>query len=346
MRRAPSSETAPQQSPRAGGLARIVRDRTVQVGLSAWIVFAAAIPFLAHGSVPFDQPWIAKAPYAVRVWNEVFGPVFALILLGVIYAVTRNREVDVGTRAPERPIAMRETLGTVLYGATVLIAGQFVGPLLGVHGLGLHLTGSMFGLSDSVSPREVFAWSAYNFVFYAVLPYWFFRRRGYSNESLCLRSSNLGNDIALIMAILAIGLSFELWPGNSIWQLTGHQLALGSAMAFAFSLFGTGLPIMIFMCSILIPRYKRITGSTAATVVLGGFTYAALHLSEYWTRYDTPAHGALSVIFIMLFFGGPGMVKSYLTQRTGNAWVHLWGFHAIWPHVTGDTPVFVKIFGL
>jgi len=45
----------------------------------------------------------------------------------------------------------------------------------------------------------------------------------------------------------------------------------------------------------------------------------------------------LSFIFIMLLFGGPGMVKSYLTQRTGNAWVHLWGFDAISPHVTDDT---------
>jgi len=40
------------------------------------------------------------------------------------------------------------------------------------------------------------------------------------------------------------------------------------------------------------------------------------------------------------------MVKAYLTLRTGNAWVHLWGYHVIWPHVTGDTPIFVKIFGI
>ena len=94
------------------------------------------------------------------------------------------------------------------------------------------------------------------------------------------------------------------------------------------------------------PRYHKLTGSTAATCVLSGFTYASLHLAEYWTRYDTPAHGALSVIFIVLLFGGPGMVKGYLTLRTGNAWVHLWGFHVFWPHVSGDTPLFVKIFAI
>src|SRR5215469_17740355 len=43
---------------------------------------------------------------------------------------------------------------------------------------------------------------------------------------------------------------------------------------------------------------------------------------------------------------GPGLIKSYLTLRTGNACVHLWAYHAIAPHVISDTPVVVKIFGI
>src|SRR5207245_1966794 len=68
------------------------------------------------------------------------------------------------------------------------------------------------------------------------------------------------------------------------------------------------------------------------------YDFSHLHLG--------PAQAALSVIFIGLLFGGPGMVKAYLTLRTGNAWVHLWGYHVIWPHLTGDTPGFVKIFAI
>jgi len=336
-------EAPPAPGPGSGWLATILRDRIVQIGVAAWILFSIAIPLLANGTVPFDQPDLRRVPYSLRVWGEITGPIFALILIGVIFALTHSRSVDVGTRAPEKAVAWRETIAVLLYGAIVLIAGQFVGRLLGVHGLGLHLSGSMFGLSDRVNPNEVYAWSIFNFIFYALLPYWVFRRRGYSNQQLCLRSSDLPNDILVIACVLGIGFTFDL-RGNRIWQLNGHQLATGSLVAFTASLIGTGLPIMIFLTSILIPRYKKLTGSTAATVVLGGFTYASLHLSEYWTRYDTPAHGALSFIFIMLLFGGPGMVKSYLTQRTGNAWVHLWGFHAIWPHVTDDTGIFVKIF--
>jgi hypothetical protein len=47
-----------------------------------------------------------------------------------------------------------------------------------------------------------------------------------------------------------------------------------------------------------------------------------------------------------LFFFPPGVMKSFLTMRTGNAWVHMWGFHAISPHVTVDTRLTVDDFGI
>ena len=43
---------------------------------------------------------------------------------------------------------------------------------------------------------------------------------------------------------------------------------------------------------------------------------------------------------------GPGMFKSFVTLRTGNAWVHALGYHAIAPHTLVDTPMFAKIFGI
>jgi hypothetical protein len=278
-----STATAPPAKPPSNWIKRTLSDRIVWIGLAVWAVFSAAIPYLAHEAIPFDQPALAALPYRARVMIEIMGPIFAFIFIGVAYALTRRRFVDLAARAPERSVALRETLGLLAYGAVVLIGGVFVGSLAGNHRIGLHLAGSMFGLTNSVSPREVWAWSLYNFTFYAAIPYLWFRRRGYSREQLCLKSSNPINDTLVILVVLALGL-----------------------------------------------------------VV----TYAALHLSEYWTRYDTLNHATLSVIFIVLFFGGPGMVKAYLTLRTGNAWVHLWGYHVIWPHVTGDTPLFVKIFEL
>jgi hypothetical protein len=51
-----------------------------------------AVPLLANGTVLFDQPDLARIPYLSRVWGEITGPVFALILIGVIFALTRDRD--------------------------------------------------------------------------------------------------------------------------------------------------------------------------------------------------------------------------------------------------------------
>src|SRR5215217_2523019 len=77
-----------------------------------------------------------------------------------------------------------------------------------------------------------------------------------------------------------------------------------------------------------------------------GVTYATIHLLDSWTTYDTVTNGTLSVIFLMFQYFGPGMIKSVLTLRTGNAWVHLWAYHVIDPHVTVDTPNIVNVFKL
>jgi hypothetical protein len=326
-------------------LIAMLRNRIVQLGIAVWTLFAAAIPFLTHGVIPFDQPALSKMSYSTRIGFFILGPFFAFIFIAIALAVTRRRTVHIAERSPERGVALRETIGLLIYGAVVLMVAHPVGHMVGTHGIGLHLAGSMFGTSDTVTPREAWSWSLYNFVFYATLPYLFFRKRGYSREQLCLTSNNVVNDTLLIALVLGLGLAGDL-PGSPLWQLNPHQLAVGTGLALVLSFFGTAVPIMIFLTSILVPRYYKLTGSAAATCVLSGFTYASLHLTEHWTRYDTPAHGALSVIFIFLLFGGPGMVKGYLTLRTGNAWVHLWGYHVIWPHVSGDTALFVKIFGI
>lgn len=75
----------------------------------------------------------------------------------------------------------------------------------------------------------------------------------------------------------------------------------------------------------------RPTNSFAAT------SYPAMHIFESRTRYDTPSNSLSSIILVFLVFFPPGLMKSFLTLRTGNASVHVWAFHAISPRVTIDT---------
>jgi hypothetical protein len=228
------------------------------------------------------------------------------------------------------------------YGAVVLFAGRHIGQRYFGEGLSLHLNGCLFGATRVQSPAAVYTWAAYNGIFLALLPYLIFRRHGYSRQALNLRSANWKNDTLIIAVVMLIGCAYEL-AGPNIFQLTPHQQLVGGALSFVLHLCGTDLPIMIFIYAILLPRYARLFSPLVAFLA-GAVSYPLMHVFESWTRYDSPYHATVSVLFVLLTFFPAGVMKSFLTFRTGNAWVHMWGFHAITPHVMVDTRLVVQDF--
>jgi hypothetical protein len=330
--------------------ARFLFLRSLQLVAGFWVLATIAVFLLAgDGELPFgERPSLEDVSLAGQVINGWATLGIALILIGVTFLVTRGRAVpDMAARAPEKSVALAETAALVGYGVLVHFGGLLLGRAVGDHAISLHMHGTLYGTEYPLSPTEALVWMLYNFIFYAVLPYLVFRSRGYSNEQLNLRSSNRANDTLLILVILLLESAIELsLVSSAIFELDANQLLMGIPLSFLVNLFGTGLPIMIFIYAILLPRFLKLTGSVAATVVLGGVTYATIHLLESWTIYDTLTNGTLSVIFLMFQYFGPGMIKSVLTLRTGNAWVHLLAYHVIDPHVTVDTPNTVNVFKL
>ncbi len=322
------------------------RERSLYFALVIWVACIAAIYPISGGVLPFNRPNISGLSFRQQIVFQVFQPLVFFIFLSVIYWLTRRRAIpDMAHRAPDRALAARETLLMWIYGGAVLGVGQVVGTRLFGQGIGLHLNGSLLGITHMQTPREIWFWAAYNFLLYAAVPYLVFCGRGYSREALNLKSANPRNDTLVILVVLAMESALEFGLGGAP-RLSGHQFILGATLSFIVHLLGTGLPIMIFIYSILMPRYAKLTGSATTTVLLGAVSYAALHVTEYWTIYDSASHTALSIIFATLTFFWPGLIKSFLTVRTGNAWVHLWAYHAIAPHVTSDTGNIVKFFNI
>jgi hypothetical protein len=75
-------------------------------------------------------------------------------------------------------------------------------------------------------------------------------------------------------------------------------------------------------------------------------SYPTSHIFEAWTQYGSVAQGVSSLMLVYLTFFPAGLMKSFLTVRTGNAWVHVWAYHAISPHVTIDTRLVVHDFNI
>jgi hypothetical protein len=319
----------------------LVRQPSLWGALAIWCLLSAAAILLCRNGVPLDRPELAMTPPITDVLNNSIGLFLIIVLVGIVSLLARHRPLpNLAERAPERSIALRETVAMWIYGAFVLSAGRIIGQHFFGEGIGLHLNGCLFGATRVQSPAAVYTWAAYNGIFLALLPYLIFRWRGYTHQALNLRSANWKNDTLIIAVVMIIGCAYEL-AGPNIFQLTPHQQLVGGSLSFLLHLCGTDLPIMIFIYAILLPRYARLFSPVLAFLV-GAVSYPLMHVFESWTRYDSPYHAAVSVILVLLTFFPAGVMKSFLTFRTGNAWVHMWGFHAITPHVMVDTRLIVR----
>ena len=311
------------------------------------VVLLLVVVLLGHEGLPFKRPLLAGTSFGYQLTAQVLQFAWALLLLIPIYLVTRRRSVPrLSDRAPVTSLARVETLGMIVYGLAGQGVGLLLGRALGLHPITLHLPGTIYGLSGTVTYGEVFLWLVYNFAVYAAVPYMFFRSRGYSNEQLNLKSNDRRQDLLLIVVVLILQVSFDFVTAPAIFRLSLTQLLIGAPLAFVTYSVGTVVPIMIFIYAILLPRYMRITGSISITVLLGGLTYAAMHLFDAWALYDSFRDVALSLAVIGLQYTPFGMVKSFVTIRTANAWVHAIAYHSIAPHVTIDTVNVVRIFGI
>lgn len=351
MSHSPTTTTPPPPPPRPPAARRrlpaLLHRRSVQAAIAGWAATNIALVVVSAGHLPFHASTLAEPPAlaAVLKADAMLLEVFALMV--VVALLTRRRPVpDLAARAPARPEAGRETAAVLVYGVVAMAGGYLLGHAFGWHAFGFHLDNMVIRTGTPVVPQEALCWAGYNLIAYAVVPFAVFRSR-YTGEALNLRSANRRADLVLILVVLALESAVQLsLTSPSILDLSPHQVLLGAPLTFVLSFAGTVLPTMVFIYCILTPRYLRLTGSAPATVILGGLTYALLHFFDGWTTFAGPADALLSVLYLLLFYTGPGMFKTFLTLRTGNAWVHVWAYHAIAPHTLLDTPMMTSTFGI
>jgi hypothetical protein len=211
----------------------VLSHRGVHAAAALWVVCYVIALWLARGALPFDRPAVAGLPFAVQMAAPSIGLIEIFVLMLLIFLLTRRRVIpDMRARAPERRIALRETILVLGYAALGQVGGWVLGPALGYRPFSFHIAGTVFGCSVTPRRSEVWVWALYNFLVFAVIPYLYFRRR-YTNTELNLRSSNRRNDVLVIFVVLVIECAFELAVfDNNIFRLTAHQILLGAPLSF------------------------------------------------------------------------------------------------------------------
>ena len=337
------TRSGPSAPPRAHRWPQL-RRRSLWVAAAGWALANGWVALAGGDTLPFHWPARAGRSLNDHLLEVNLALLEVLVLMGVVHLLTRRRKPpDIAARAPERARALRETLLLLGYGILGLTGGYLLAKAFGWHPFGLHLAGTIFGTHAHLETGEVLVWSGYNLLVYAILPLAWFRRR-YTARDLGLCSEDRRNDLLVIAVILLLETVLQLLALEpETFALPPRQLLLGATLTFLLYLGGAVLPAMIFIYAILVPRYLKLTGSTTSTVILGGLTYAGLHIWDAWTVFTSPHATALSLTFLLFTYLGPGMIKTFLTLRTGNAWVHVWAYHAFAPHTLVDTPHLVDV---
>ncbi|MEM7331756.1 MAG: hypothetical protein AAF490_06670 [Chloroflexota bacterium] len=321
------------------GLLTLLRQRPIQYLIGGWLLLNTLLLVLGANGMPVS---LVEGDGTAHVFLFLSTGLAYLLQLALVYAITTRREgPDFTIKTPDRKTAVQETVYLWIYALIMLIV------LGGGFGIGLHLPGTIFDPNMVLNSNSIIVWAGVNFTIFAAIPYLIFRRRGYTHDDMLLRSRNWWADLLLIAVVLIIESLIEWFgipDGMRFFALTPTQMGLGGLLNLFLHLLGTGLPILIFVQAILVPRYYKISGSLAGAVVAGGITYATFHLFEFWTVYQSLETTAVSLVFVYLQFTGAGMIKAMMTLRSGNAWTHLWGYHLIAPHLWTDTNIFVQAF--
>jgi hypothetical protein len=113
-------------------LRSVVHHRGVQTAAALRVVAYLIVLWLAQVSLPFDRPAIAQLPFVVQMAAPSITLVEIFVLMCLVFLLTRKRVIpDMAGRAPERRVAVRETLLVLAYAALGQVGGWFVGPALG-----------------------------------------------------------------------------------------------------------------------------------------------------------------------------------------------------------------------
>jgi hypothetical protein len=205
----------------------LVRQPSLWIALGIWCLLSAAAILLCRNGVPLNRPELATTPPITDVLNNSVGLFMIILLVGAVAFLASHRPLlNLAERAPERSVALHETLAMWIYGAVVLFAGRILGQHYFGEGIALHLNGCLFGATQVQSPAAVYTWAAYNGTFLALLPHLIFRWRGYSLQELNLRSANWKNDALIIAVVMLIGSAYEL-AGPNIFS--SHRISNLSA---------------------------------------------------------------------------------------------------------------------
>lgn len=300
----------------------------------AWFV-SACVFFATQVSSP-TVPHIA-----IDALSSLFLAYFPVLALSVflLLFLTRNRDAF-DWESLYRVDRDRAGQEVVLAFAYLLITQWVLGLYFEV---GLHFPGPHVYGAGRFDLQTVLLWALVNSVVYVVIPLVWLCRSGL-DLSKFVRALQWRRTIWILIAFWALDFFGPIIGGIDFFSLTTEQYVVGVPLSILVNTFGAGLPVVILMHVVLIPRLMLIYGSKLSVIAIAGLFYAVFSLFDPGVDYSSLNMTILSVSYIVMTQVLVGMGKATFTVVTANPFIHFATLHVLSARVPFDTTMYAEIF--
>ena len=212
-----------------------------------------------------------------------------------------------------------------------------------VFNTGLHFPGpDMYQQADH-RRGEVITWMLLNGVIYVALPLFWLNRVGFRFKSLFYPWPWRRN-LWIIAAYWALDFFGPIIGGADFFSLSTAEYVVGVPISVIANTIGAGLPVLLLMHVVLIPRLMLLFDSKLTVIAIAGFFYAIFSLFDPGVDYGSLELGTLSLTYIIMTQVLVGMGKATFTVVTGNPWIHFITLHVLSARIPFDTEMYAEIF--
>jgi len=316
-------------------MAKAERSDQLLFGLSfAWVV-AVSVFVAVYSRVAAPPPIAAEGLLSLL---NVYLPVLALCVFLLLF-LTRRRDPFPWTErfCVDNQTAGKEALWIFVYLLTTQLFLGFV------FKTGLHFPGPDIYQRADHRQSEVITWMLLNGVIYVALPLFWLNRVGFRFKSL-FYPWPWHRNLWIIVAYWALDFFGPIIGGVDFFSLSTAEYVVGVPTSVVANTIGAGLPVMLLMHVVLIPRLMLLFDRKLTVIAVAGFCYAIFSLFDPGVDYRSLEMGTLSVTYIIITQVLVGMGKATFTVVTGNPWIHFITLHVLSARIPFDTAMYAEIF--
>ena len=313
-----------------------LKNKAFLLGFVTWVLFTLGYFFLVY--LNFEVSPIAQDGLSSLL--TMYLPVLLLTVFLLLY-LTRNREEVnwIDHFAVNKKTAKKEAWMAVVY---LLVTQLILG--LGFN-MGLHFPGTDIYTADSHSQIAVLRWVVTYSIIYTILPIVWLKKRGFSFTRL-FSSLQWKRDIWIIFSYWSLDFFGPILSGSTdfIGGISARQYAQGIPWGIMINTLGAGLPVLVLMHLIFLPRVSVLVNNKFITILLGGLFYSLFSLFDQGVDYSNFGVALTSLAYIVMTQTLVGMGKATFTVVTGNPFIHFITLHVVSARVPFDTKMYIEIF--